>query len=152
MSDERITVHPIGWVHTDVPDDEVARRRREIVATVVLRPELEPALTGIEDYSHLFVLFWMHRAGAAERPLVAQPRGDPTLPPTGVLAGRGRLHPNPIGLAVVELLERERNRLRVRRLDAYDGTPVIDIKPYDHYDVFPDPRMPAWLASRPGNN
>ncbi|MGE0385764.1 MAG: tRNA (N6-threonylcarbamoyladenosine(37)-N6)-methyltransferase TrmO [Gammaproteobacteria bacterium] len=142
---------PIGFVRTDCPDDEVPRRRREIVSTIVVEPALEDALTGIDAFSHLIVLFHMHRASADRQPLVVHPRGDPSLPQTGVLAARGRNHPNPIGLAVVELLERERNALRVRRLDAYDGTPVIDIKPYDHYDVFTGLRLPAWLAARPGN-
>lgn len=146
-----ITMEPIGWVRTDVPDEEVPRRRREIVSTVILRPGLEDALTGIEQFSHLFVLFWMHRVERDGVSLVVHPRGDPALPATGVLATRGRNRPNPIGLAVVELLAREANRLTVRRLDAFDGTPVLDIKPYDHYDVFTELRLPAWLAARPGN-
>lgn len=146
-----ITMEPIGWVRTDVPDEEVPRRRREIVSTVILRPGLEEALTGIEEFSHLFVLFWMHRVARDGTPLVVHPRGDAALPLTGVLATRGRNRPNPIGLAVVELLARAANRLTVRRLDAFDGTPVLDIKPYDHYDVFTELRLPAWLAARPGN-
>ncbi|MCC7412577.1 MAG: tRNA (N6-threonylcarbamoyladenosine(37)-N6)-methyltransferase TrmO [Gammaproteobacteria bacterium] len=145
-----IHLDPIGWVRTDVPDEDVPRRRRDIVSRIELRPALAPALTGIDAYSHLFVIFWMHRA-AAGGPLLSHPRGDPSLPATGVLASRGRNHPNPVGLAVVELLERAGYCLTVRRLDAYDGTPVIDIKPYDHYDVFTDLRLPAWLAVRPGN-
>jgi tRNA-Thr(GGU) m(6)t(6)A37 methyltransferase TsaA len=141
----------IGYVHHQVPDAEVARRRREIVARVAILPHLRDALMGIEAYSHLIVLTWMHRARAAGPPWQTHPRGDPALPLTGVLASRGRNHPNPIGLAVVELLERRDCDLWVRRLDAYSGTPVIDLKPYDHYDVFTELRVPAWLAARPGN-
>ena len=60
---------------------------------------------------------------------------------------RTRNRPNPIGLAVVDLLGISGNRLTVRRLDAYAGTPVLDIKPYDHYDVFEDIRVPDWSNS-----
>jgi tRNA (adenine37-N6)-methyltransferase len=80
--------------------------------------------------------------------LRVHPRGDETLPLTGVFAARGRNHPNPIGLAVVELLERDGPHLTVKRLDAYDGTPILDIKPYDHYDVFTEIEVPAWFRER----
>jgi len=137
----------IGHVRTEVPDEAVAKQRRTIVSRVEILPEYAPALAGIEAYSHLFVLFWMHRATRPET-LVCHPRGDSALPPTGVLASRGRNHPNPIGLAVVELVGRDGAQLTVRRLDAFDGTPVIDIKPYDDYDSVASPRVPAWFAAR----
>ena len=96
---------------------------------------------------HPIVLFYMDRSphGGA---LQTHPRGDASLPLTGVFATRGRAHPNPIGLAVVDMLARDDCVLTVRRLDAWHGTPVIDIKPYDHYDVYPDPRVPAWFRAR----
>jgi tRNA-Thr(GGU) m(6)t(6)A37 methyltransferase TsaA len=139
-------MEPIGHVATATPDADVARTRRTIESDIVIDARWEDALDGIEDYSHLIVLFWMHRRAAGSQPLRARPRGRGDLPETGVLAARGRNHPNAIGLAVVELIERAGRRLRVRRLDAYDGSPVIDIKPYDPYDVVADPRVPAWWA------
>ncbi len=142
---EPIVLRPIGYVRTDVLDEEIRCRRREIQAEVVLDKDLEPALDGIEDFSHLFVLFWMDRVPPEEtRRRKVHPRGRTDLPLVGVLATRGRGRPNPIGLAVVELLGRSGPVLRVRGLDAYDGTPVLDIKPYDPHDVVPDPRVPAW--------
>lgn len=137
----------IGHVLTAVPDDEISRRRRELVSRIQIDPRYADALLGIEAYSQLIVLFWMDRARPLES-LTVHPRGDERLPITGVLASRGRAHPNPIGLAVVDLLGREGNTLEVRRLDAFHGTPVIDIKPYDHYDVFPDPKVPDWFRQR----
>jgi len=144
------TLHVIGHVRTRVADGDVAKSRRHIESEIEVLPHYAAALTGIEEYSQLIVLFWMHRAppGAA---LTVHPRGDATLPLTGVFASRGRAHPNPIGLAVVDLIARRGNVLSVRRLDAFDGTPVIDLKPYDHYDVFPDPRVPAWFRARLGH-
>jgi len=140
-----IVMRPIGYVRTDVPDEEIRHRRREIQAEVVLEEDLEPALEGIEDFSHLFVLFWMDRVPPEEtQRRKVHPRGRTDLPLVGVLATRGRSRPNPIGLAVVELLGRSGPVLRVRGLDAYDGTPVLDVKPYDPHDVVPDPRVPSW--------
>lgn len=143
-----ITLTPIGHVETDVPDADVPRRRREMIAQIVLDPRWAQALVGIEAYSHVTVIFWMDRLTGPPPELLVHPRGDAELPLTGVLATRGRHHPNPIGLAVCELLEHRGHRLRVRRLDAFDGTPVLDLKPYDHYDVFTDIREPDWLARR----
>jgi len=141
-------MQPIGTVHHDVPDEQVPRRRRDIVAEVHIAARYAPALAGIEAYSQLIVLFWMHRAATEDPALLVHPRGDRSLPLTGALATRGRARPNPIGLAVVDLLGRRDNVLTVRRLDAWSGTPVIDVKPYDHYDVCPDPRVPQWLQRR----
>jgi tRNA (Thr-GGU) A37 N-methylase len=62
----------------------------------------------------------------------------------GAFAVRTNLRPNPIGLTVVELLKVEGNVLEVRGLDAFDGTPVLDIKPYDPWDVVKQVRVPAW--------
>ncbi len=141
------TFQIIGVVETEVADAEVAQRRRDVVSTIVIQPTLEPALLGIDEYSHLIVLFWMSQAPPCTV-LQAHPRGDPNLPARGVLAQRGRNRPNPIGLAVVELLARDGNRLMVRRLDAFHGTPVLDIKPYDDYDVVQAPRTADWFRAR----
>jgi tRNA-Thr(GGU) m(6)t(6)A37 methyltransferase TsaA len=142
-----ISLHAIGTVHCPVPDAEISRRRRELVSTIEIHQEYADALRGIEAYSHLFVLFWMDRA-EPDGTLLCHPRGDKNIEQTGVFAARGRNHPNPVGLAVVELLDVSGASLTVRRLDAYDGTPVIDVKPYDNYDVVPDPRVPEWFRRR----
>lgn len=142
-----IRLDPIGTVSCDVPDDEIGRRRRTLESTIVIEDRFRDALLGIEQYSHLIVLFWMHRVSGPVS-MQVHPRGDSALPVTGVLASRGRGHPNPVGLAVVELVAVDGCRLQVRRLDAYDGTPVIDIKPYDHYDSYTDIRVPSWLQAR----
>lgn len=146
-SHAEIRLEPIGHVRTDVPDRDIPRRRRDLVSRIDIHPHLAAALTGIEAYSHLFVLFWMDRAPASNA-VIYHPRGDEMLPLTGVLASRGRNHPNPVGLAVVELLKHEGHQLTVTRLDAYDGTPVIDIKPYDDYDQVDEPRVPDWFRQR----
>ena len=145
-----IHLNPIGTVACAVADEEIGRRRRTLESTIVIEEHFRDALLGIEQYSHLIVLFWMHRI-TEPPPMQVHPRGDSALPLTGVLASRGRGHPNPIGLAVVELVNVAGTRLTVRRLDAYDGTPVVDIKPYDHYDAYTDIRVPSWLLARQSN-
>lgn len=142
-----IDVRPIGIVHCEVADDEVSARRRHIVSTVEVYPEFADGLDGIDAYSHLFVLFWMDRVELPPT-LRWHPRGNPDLPACGAFASRGRNHPNRIGLAVVELLGFEDRFLTVKRLDAWNGTPVIDIKPYDDYDIVNEPQVPDWFAAR----
>ena len=144
-NDTSIHMRPIGLVETSVADGDVARQRRQMVSEIVIYDEYAAGLEGITEYSHIIVLFWMHRAQPPSD-LIVHPRGNTSLPLTGVLASRGRGHPNPIGLAVTELIERNGPRLIVRKLDAYDGTPVIDIKPYDSYDIHTDIRTPQWFV------
>lgn len=147
-SPPRIEMTPVGVVLTDVPDDEIARRRRDLVSTIEVLPRYAPALDGLDEYSHLIVLFWMARTPPLTR-LHQHPRRGAPGEEKGAFALRTRNRPNPIGLAVVELVSRVENRLLVRRLDAYHGTTILDIKPYDHYDVVSAPRVPAWSNSAP---
>jgi tRNA (adenine37-N6)-methyltransferase len=142
-----LPLFPIGRVETTIPDHEIATSRHQLVSDIVIFPRYLRALNGLDDYSHLIVLFFMDRSTPKDE-LEDHPRGDPQLPLTGVLAMRGRAHPNPIGLAVVDLVARSGCRLQVRRLDAYNGTPVIDIKPYDFYDSYADIRVPDWVRAR----
>lgn len=144
MIGSKIHLSPIGYIDHSVPDAEVSRQRARLVADVVIFEQYADALLGIEDYSHLFVLFWMHKISATAPALHVHPRGRIDLPLTGLFSTRMARRSNPIGLAVVELLGRAENRLTVRRLDAYHGSPVIDLKPYDRDDVFPDILVPQW--------
>lgn len=148
MDPDVIEVRPIGYVRNNIPEAEVPRRRAEMISEIVIDEHWLEGLTGVEAYSHLFVVFWMHKEGTHPVELLLHPRGDESLPLTGILATRARNRPNPIGLAVVELLKRNRNRLTVRSLDAYDGTPVLDLKPYDDYDAVASIKVPEWWAKR----
>ncbi len=138
------TFTPIGFVEHAVPDDAVRFQRRHLVASIYILPQWAPALEGIEAFSHLFVLFWLHRMKGTPGELRIHPRGRSDLPRVGLFATRTPRRPNPIGLAVVELLERQGAKLVVQGLDAYNGTPVLDLKPYDPWDRVENPRVPAW--------
>jgi tRNA-Thr(GGU) m(6)t(6)A37 methyltransferase TsaA len=140
---QRIELVPIGFVETNAIGTEV--RDRQAVSEIILREELADALKGIEDFSHLFVIFWMHRISKEERKIVeVRPRGREDMLLQGVFATRTPYRPNPIGLTLVELLEVRGNVLIVRGLDALDGSPVVDIKPADAWDTAKDVRVPEW--------
>ena len=139
----KIEMRPIGFVSRISPDEN--ERDKSLVARVVLNKDLMPALDGIEEWSHLYVIFWLDRAAQASEPVLHHPSSG-----AGVLAARSPIHPNPIGLTLVELVKREGNVLWVRGLDAYEGTPVLDIKPYPDWEqgrfqVVTDFRVPGWL-------
>lgn len=132
--------------------NEVRVSRRDIVAEIVVREDLTTALTGLEEWSHLIVLFWMDQIAGKPVPLTTHPRHRTDLPEVGVFSARGPERPNPIGLAVVELLKRDKNILTVKALDAYDGTPVLDIKPYDAFDAVTELRAPQWWMTATGRS
>jgi tRNA-Thr(GGU) m(6)t(6)A37 methyltransferase TsaA len=123
----KIEIRPIGFVKRTSSDENV--RDKSLVSRIMLKKDLANALDGVEEFSHVFIIYWMHKISNAERKLV-HGGGDREMLPVGVLACRGPIRPNPIGLTVVELVKREENVLWVRGLDALDSTPVLDIKPY----------------------
>jgi tRNA-Thr(GGU) m(6)t(6)A37 methyltransferase TsaA len=143
---EPVSLRPIGVVRNNV-FEPMTEGWEDIRSDLIVRDDLMPALDGIEQYSHLIVVFAFHRVAESERALRIHPRGDPALPEQGVLATRSQRRPNPIGVSVVPLLRRRRNVLRVLGLDAVDGTPVLDLKPYlPPYDSVPDARLPHWAT------
>lgn len=118
-----------------------------VTSAIVVEPGLEPALAGLGDWSHVLVVFAMDRDPDGEPPrLVRRPRGRADMPELGVFAQRGRNRPNPIGVTAVPIVRVEHDRVIVRGLDALDGTPVLDLKPYaPAFDRVESPRVPAWF-------
>ncbi|MBI3996646.1 MAG: tRNA (N6-threonylcarbamoyladenosine(37)-N6)-methyltransferase TrmO [Candidatus Omnitrophica bacterium] len=111
--------------------------------TIEIHKRWARGLQGIEDFSHIIVLFWLHQARKPE--LRIHPKGFKELPKLGFLATRTPHRPNPIGVTVVRLLKRRGSRLRVEGLDAWNGTPVFDIKPYTKKDSVKPLRIPSWV-------
>ena len=112
-------------------------------------PSLSEALDNLDEFSHIIVLYWIHRHPPGQPPTKVHPMGKRELPLVGVFATRSPNRPNPIGKATVRLLERRGNILKVAGLDALDGSPVIDIKPYiPGYDSVADARVPPWVANQ----
>ncbi|GIV97214.1 MAG: tRNA (N6-threonylcarbamoyladenosine(37)-N6)-methyltransferase TrmO [Herpetosiphonaceae bacterium] len=118
-----------------------------VVSEIVIDEAYAAGLRGLDQFSHILVIFWMHQASFdPSRDLLRRPRGRDDMPELGLFAQRARHRPNPIGITAVELLEVSEPILRVRGLDAIDGTPVLDIKPYvPLFDRVEHARIPGWM-------
>ncbi len=139
----------IGIVRNEVKQP-VRQDWEKVVSEIVMDSSLTEALDGLEDFSHIIVVYWMHRVAATgELPTKVHPKGRQELPLVGLFATRSPQRPNPVGVATVRLLKRRDNILRVEGLDAIDGTPVIDIKPHlPGYDSAANARVAPWITKR----
>jgi tRNA (adenine37-N6)-methyltransferase len=138
-----LTLTPIGTVRNEIKTP-IVQGWGDILSDVVLDERYTEGLDGIENYSHMIVLFWLGEAGPPKS-LKGHVQGRDDLPVAGLFARRGPSRPNPIGVSAVPLLHREKNVVRVQGLDAIDGTPVLDIKPYTPaFDRVENARVPEW--------
>ena len=115
-------------------------------AELVIDTQLGGILDGIEGFSHLLVLYWAHLIPPEERSRTkVHPMGRKDLPPRGIFATRSPARPNPLCLTPVRLLARRENTLLVEGLDALDGSPLVDIKPYvPESRPADDVKLPDW--------
>ena len=142
---EPIAYKPIGVVRNRVNEPRVDGWER-IRSDIILREELAEALDDLDGFSHVVVLFHLDRIPGGDKPQKVRLPGSPS-PEVGLFATRSPLRPNAIGFAVVPLLHRRKNVLRVRGLDALNGTPVLDLKPYlPPYDAVPEAKLPHWAG------
>lgn len=135
----------IGMVRSEIKQ-RGRRDAKEIISEIVIDPEFADGLDNLDEFSHAVIIFYFHET-RKPAPMKVRPkyRSEPT--PVGVFASRSPDRPNPIGKTNVRLLERRGSVLRVQGLDAIDGTPVIDIKPYiPGVDTVPDARVPKWMT------
>ena len=145
-----ITLRPIGVVRNAVKEPQPPGFDwSHVKSRILIRPDLVDSLLGLDSYSHVKVLFWPHLVpaeviGSKHR---LHPRDDPENPLQGILATRSQIRFNPILVTAVPLLSVKGDAVRVRGLDAIDGTPVLDIKPYfPHFDSIPDARVAEWAT------
>ncbi|PMQ01171.1 MAG: tRNA (N6-threonylcarbamoyladenosine(37)-N6)-methyltransferase TrmO [Dictyoglomus sp. NZ13-RE01] len=124
---EDIKLFPIGVIHSPYKERGLYQGRfSEEVSEIEVFDEYKEGLKDVETCSHLIILYWLHRA--RRDILLTHTPHDSEI--HGVFATRSPNRPNPIGFCVVELLEIKGNILKVKGLDALNGTPLIDIKPY----------------------
>jgi len=161
---EAIWLKPVGVVRSEIKQPVLTakhgdlhshsdirhhRRDSESVSELVIDEGLADAgiLNGIEEYSHLVVLYWPHLGSLEGRSLTqGHPMGRKDFPLVGIYATCSPARPNPVLMTTVQLVERRANILRVTGLDAVDGSPIIDIKPYvPVYHKVQDLRMPEWM-------
>jgi tRNA-Thr(GGU) m(6)t(6)A37 methyltransferase TsaA len=127
-----MTVRPVGYVRSPVseaPDEQ--DWWKDLVSEIVMDRDLTEALDEIDYFTYITVLFWMHKRDRSSLALKVNPMGRKDVPMRGLFATRTPDRPNPIGQTTVRLLRREENVLTVQGLDALDGSPVIDIKPWN---------------------
>ena len=113
-----------------------------------INPEYAPALLGLKDFSHVWVFYWFHENDTPEQrqTLQVHPRRDPANPLTGVFACRAPERPNLIGFTACRIISITGNVVEVADLDARDGTPLLDLKPYiPGGDAIPEAGAPEWL-------
>ena len=130
--------------------DKIREHHQQVKNTVSELVIFEPwreLLDGIEAFSHILVLYWPHLIDPERRNLrQVHPMGRKDLPLQGIFATRSPARPNPVLVSTVPLLAREGHILKVKGLEAVDGSPLIDIKPYvESYHGVENPRFPDWL-------
>ena len=141
-----IKLKPIGFVknsRVEIEDDNWERVISEIELIEEIIPE---SLNGIEEYSHLEIMFYMDKVSDEKaKAQIRHPRNNENLPKVGTFAQRNKNRPNKLGLTTVELIERKGNVIKVRRLDAINGTPILDIKPVmKDYEPIGEIKQPNW--------
>ena len=129
MSEIRYEVRPIGWVESPLVDRDSAPKQGDEGAPdawLVFRPEVVEGLRDFERGAEIILLTWLDRA--RRDVTIVHPRGDRSRPARGVFSTRSPDRPNPIGLHRVQIVSIDGSRIRVRNLEALDGTPIVDVK------------------------
>ena len=147
LVDARTPMHlkAIGIVQNEIKQPSL-QNYKEVISDIIVDDSLTEALDGLEGFSHIIVLYWLHRVKSRPIQTKVYPMGSRHRPLVGLFATRSPNRPNPIGKTTVRLLQRQGNRLKVEGLDAIDGTPVIDIKPYiPGYDSTANGKVPPWI-------
>jgi|SRR3989344_5905361 len=141
---EEIKLKPIGFVKNNIEKSRFGNFAQEI-SEIILDEKLAKGLDGIEEYSHLIIVYWLDRVKTCDIHHIPQGKvGE--VPEVGIFACRCVNRPNPVGITSVELLERKENTIKVKGLDILDGTAIIDIKPYwPQYDKVENPKIPSWV-------
>jgi len=145
-----IVLRPIGFVRTGFSDEEVSKSICGVEGFVEVLPEYSEGLDGLEGFSHIILVAYLHKVPKSY-PLKVKPFRrfarigvEVEAPLVGVFAADSPHRPNPIAITIVRLLRRDGNRLYVEGLDLFDGTPVLDIKPYGYGRIVHTASVPEW--------
>lgn len=142
---EIVHFRPIGKVVSPVgkPADE---KWSEVISEIHLKRELARGLTGLETFSHIFVVYYMQESIWNDSNLILRPLGRTDMPMVGIFAQKARQRPNAIGATAVPVISVEDNIIRVKGLDVINGTAILDIKPYyPAFDRVDKPVVPEWV-------
>jgi tRNA-Thr(GGU) m(6)t(6)A37 methyltransferase TsaA len=138
---------PIGYARSDRTEMS-AGHWADVESRIEIEPRYVKGLLGLSEFSHAVIVFHLDRIPPFDpaTQITRNPRGMENLTPVGVFAQRTKFRPNPLGVTTVELVAVDDKGITVRGLDALDGTPVLDIKPYiPAFERKDDVRLPAWV-------
>lgn len=149
MTEIPLVIHfsPIGFVRNAIEQAHRGTHWEDIESQIVIDERWRDALDGIEQFSHIWIIFFIDRVDApVDLKIRPMKRDARSVPLVGIFATRSPQRPNPIGIRAVELIEVRGNVLRVRGLDAFNGSPVLDLKPYlPRGDAMPDASVSDWV-------
>lgn len=142
-----ITLKPIAIVKNS-RKEPIDDNWETIIAEIELADHVpSEALSNISDFSHLEIIYYFDKVKNEDIVFSGRPRGNPNYPLVGILGQRKKDRPNQIGLTTVELLEHKDRVIKVKFLDAIDGTPILDIKPvFKEFQPKTEIKQPAWVA------
>jgi tRNA-Thr(GGU) m(6)t(6)A37 methyltransferase TsaA len=138
---------PVGVVRSTRNEPEDDQWESEKSSIEMVPPFGERALQGLADFSHCIVVYVFDRASWDESKMARHPRGNDDWPEVGIFAQRGKDRPNRLGVAVCRILSVDDSTIQIEGLDAIDGTPVVDIKPWmDEFGPRGTVSQPAWSS------
>ncbi|SEM82460.1 tRNA-Thr(GGU) m(6)t(6)A37 methyltransferase TsaA [Syntrophus gentianae] len=142
----KIQLKPVGFISSPVTE-QADEKWGGVISRVLLQPEYIGALSGLEDFSHAMIITYLHQAKyEKEKHLQRRPRDLDSMPKIGIFSQRAKDRPNPIGVTTVKIITVKDDYIEVQGLDAINGTPILDIKPYyPHYDKVDAPKTPEWV-------
>jgi tRNA (adenine37-N6)-methyltransferase len=141
--DGTIKVKPLGKAKNSVTKPTLSGWK-DVVTEIVIDKKYAKGLDGIEDYSHVIIVYWMDQEHECH--LKHHPQGREDIPFVGIFACRCPQRPNRIAISAVELVGRKRNSITVKGLDIVGGTPILDIKPCTpRYDEVKNAKVPDWV-------
>jgi tRNA-Thr(GGU) m(6)t(6)A37 methyltransferase TsaA len=149
----RINIIPIGIIRTSASEEEIKNSYEGVEGIIEIFEEFSIGLDKIDGFSHLIIIFWMDKVNEENRKTLKVKHRrllrfgfkENELPEVGVFCTDSPHRPNPIGITIVELINREDRFLKVKGLDAFNGTPIIDIKPYTYDRIIDNIRVPIWF-------
>ncbi|OGE29619.1 tRNA (N6-threonylcarbamoyladenosine(37)-N6)-methyltransferase TrmO [Candidatus Daviesbacteria bacterium RIFCSPHIGHO2_01_FULL_40_11] len=142
--DGTIKIKPLGKARNQILKPMLPGWKN-VVTEIVIDKKYAKGLDGIEDYSHVIIVYWMDKE--KECHLKHHPQGREEIPYVGIFACRCPQRPNRIAISTVELIGRKGNVVKVKGLDIVSGTPILDIKPYTpQYDEVKEAKVPVWVS------
>jgi tRNA-Thr(GGU) m(6)t(6)A37 methyltransferase TsaA len=142
-----LQLKPVGFISSPVTE-QTDENWGGVISRIVLKPEYIGALSGLEDFSHAIIITYLHQAKyEKEKHLQRRPRGLESMPKVGIFSQRAKDRPNAIGVTTVKIITVGSDFIEVQGLDAINGTPVLDVKPYyPQYDKIDSPKTPEWVG------